>query len=97
MNPDGRQRLKDHDHDPDAAPARYLPATSGTDPTSRWSMGPGSWRRPFSSLLALSSARFVGRRAVKADGDGHGLPAGGGAALSGATRMRGTNLGVRAA
>ena len=40
MNPDGRQRLKDHDHDPDAAPARYLPATSGTDPTSRWSMGP---------------------------------------------------------
>jgi hypothetical protein len=37
------------------------------------------------------------RRAVKADGDDHGLSPGGAAALSEATIMRGTNLGVRAA
>jgi hypothetical protein len=47
--------------------------------------------------MPSQATRFVGCHAVKADGDGHGLSAGGAAALSRASSMRGTNLGVRAA
>jgi hypothetical protein len=61
-------------------------------------LGPGRRTSTQLSRRCHSPAtRFVGRRAVQADGDDHGLSAGGAAALSGATSTRGTNLGVRAA